>query len=80
MSQTETPLTPPLRPGPLYPLLPDESDDILVDVMNTIPNAALWLDTPNPRFGLGTPRSVIGTDQEWFLRNMVRMVRYGQYS
>ena len=53
MSQTETPLTPPLRPGPLYPLLPDESDDILVDVVNMVPNAALWLDTRNSSFGWG---------------------------
>ena len=80
MSQTEKPLTPPLRPGPLYPLLPEESDDILVDVADAIPNAAQWLDAPNPHFGLETPRSQIGTDQEWFLRNMLRMVKYGMFS
>jgi hypothetical protein len=80
MPQTEIQLTPPLRPGPLYPLLPDEADDILVDVANVIPNAEQWVDAPNAHFGLETPRSVIGTDQEWFLRNMLRMVKYGQYS
>ena len=80
MSQTQTPLTPPLRPGPLYPLLPDEHEDILVDVMDTIPHAALWLDAPNPHYAGETPRSLIGTDREWFLRSTLRRVRNGIFS
>ena len=79
MSQTETPLTPPLRPGPLYPLLPDESDDILVDVADMVPNAEQWLDARNSIFAGDTPRSLIGTDREWLLHNFLRMAKYGPF-
>ena len=80
MSEALNSLPPPLRPGPLYPLLPDESDDIRVDVAKLVPHAEQWLDAPNSHFSLQTPRSLIGTDQEWILRNLLRMIRNGQFS
>ena len=61
-------------------LLPGEHADILKDVHIQIPDADVWLDTPNERFDLKKPRDVIGTDREWILRDILRAVKYGQFS
>jgi hypothetical protein len=71
-----TPLTPPPQP-PAYQLLPDESPDIRADIAAMIPNSERWLDIPNAEFCGRTPRSLIGTELEWFLRNFLRMLKYG---
>jgi hypothetical protein len=82
MNQTETPTTTPAAPptpAPAYPLLPDEPPDIVEHVRQVIPDAERWLDTPNHNFCYVTPRSLIGTEQEWFLRSLLRAIKYGLY-
>jgi hypothetical protein len=64
----------------LYPLLPDESEDVPVDVADVVPHAEQWLDVPNTRFALQTPRSLIGTEREIRLREVLRAIKYGLYS
>jgi len=61
-------------------LLPGEHKDILIDVLDLIPDPDAWLDTPNARFAGDKPRELIGTDREWNLRNMLRAIKYGQFS
>jgi hypothetical protein len=36
-----------------------------------------WLDTPNPRTRGQKPRDLIGTDDEWILRNLIRRIKHG---
>lgn len=73
--------SPSLAMSPLgYPLLPDESPDILVDVRAVVPQADRWLDAPNTLFAGDTPRSLIGTDREVRLREVLRAILYGLYS
>jgi len=43
-------------------LLPGEHADIVKDVQELIPDAEVWLDTPNVHFDGGKPRDAIGTD------------------
>ena len=85
MNQAEIPTTPappmqlPLSPLG-YPLLPGESPDILMDVRAVVPHADLWLDAANSMFAGETPRSLIGTDREIWLRDALRAIKYGLYS
>lgn len=82
MTETEAMNLAPQSPVTLaapYPLMPGESADILVDVANLIPNAEQWLDAPNSHFALQTPRSLIGTEQEGLLRELLRALQYGLY-
>jgi hypothetical protein len=68
---------PPLSPYPAPPLLPGEHSDILLDVADTIPSPESWLDSPNTHLGMRTPRSVIGTDREGWVRQILRWVKFG---
>jgi hypothetical protein len=61
-------------------LLPGEDADIVKEPENQIPDASTWLDTPNSRFGGDKPRDLIGTDRKWNLRNVLRAIKYGQFS
>jgi len=59
-------------------LMPGESPDVLEDVKDVIGEGCeQWLDTPHPRLGLRTPRSVVGTDMEKLLRYLLRAYRLG---
>ncbi|HBI42368.1 MAG TPA: hypothetical protein DDY78_05845 [Planctomycetales bacterium] len=84
MTETETSNAALMASLPLTPLgyhlLPHESPDILVDVRAIIPDAELWLDIPNTVFMGDTPRSLIGTDREIRLRDVLRAVMFGLYS
>jgi hypothetical protein len=84
MTETETSNAALLASLPLTPLgyhlLPHESPDILVDVRAIIPDAELWLDTPNTVFMGDAPRSLIGTDREIRLRDVLRATMFGLYS
>jgi hypothetical protein len=81
MTQIGTPGTPPLTPPqlPAYQLLPGESPDILVDVADVVPIPG-WLDAPNVNLGGYTPRSLIGTDREVHLRELLRAIKYGLFT
>lgn len=63
-----------------YHLLPGESPDILADVADVVPNHEAWLDAPNAIFAGDTPRSLVGTDREIRLRDVLRAIKYGLYS
>jgi hypothetical protein len=59
-------------------LLPWESPNVVDDVQLLWGDSAdAWLDSPNPRFGGRKPRELVGTEDEFSLREMLRAVRYG---
>ncbi len=70
----------PLPPCPPPPLFPDEHEDILIDVADVFGNPDVWLDLPNPHMGFHTPRSLIGTDREGWVRGNIRAIIHGLYS
>jgi len=59
---------------------PDETRDLRELIMDVIPDAEHWIDTPNRHFDLKTPADLIGTDKEIHLRNLVRAVKQGMFS
>jgi hypothetical protein len=62
-------------------LLPGESANVIDDVRLLWGDAAdAWLDYPNPHFQGRTPRELVGTQEEGFLREMLRAVRDGMTS
>ena len=59
---------------------PDETVDIRKLIMEVVPDAEQWMDSPNRHFGLMKPADLIGTDKEIHLRNLVRAVKLGMFS
>jgi hypothetical protein len=59
-----------------YPLLPGEHEDIREDVADLVAEPDAWLDTPHPMLAYRKPRDLIGTDQEWMLRDLLRQIKY----
>jgi uncharacterized protein (DUF2384 family) len=57
-------------------LLPGESSDIKVDVRRLLRNADEWLDTPNSNFGGRAPIELIGTREEFLVRETLRSAVY----
>jgi Protein of unknown function (DUF2384) len=57
-------------------LLPGEHADIRVDVRELLSNADEWLSSPNTAFAGKAPGELIGTNEEYRLRNMLRSVLY----
>ena len=55
-----------------FELIEGESPDILEDIRATIPDAEVWLDTPNTRLWGQKPRDLIGTPDERQLRYLLR--------
>ncbi len=58
----------------LNDLREDESPNIVDDLRTTIPDVDEWLQTPQMFLGGKTPNAVIGTPDEWILRNRLRMI------
>lgn len=59
------------------PLAPDAaSAALLTEVREIIPEADLWLETENERFGGRKPKDLIGTADEDRLREMLGRVKY----
>jgi hypothetical protein len=52
-------------------LLPGENPDIRVDLHELLSNADEWLTTPNLQFSGRAPEELIGTPDEFLLREMV---------
>ncbi len=67
------------RPDPSV-LLPHEHADIRLDVADMIANADEWLAAPNIRFGGRAPGELIGTADEYLLRETLRSVLYSGVS
>jgi uncharacterized protein (DUF2384 family) len=60
----------------------DEEDaDLVQEALNVLgANAGTWLDTGNTLFGGRSPRSLVGTDQEEQVREVLRGLKYGAFS
>ena len=57
-------------------LLPGENPDIKVDVRRLLQNADEWLETPNSNFGGRAPIELIGTNEEFLVRETLRSALY----
>jgi antitoxin Xre/MbcA/ParS-like protein len=57
-------------------LLPGENPDIRVDVHRLLQNADEWLETPNSNFGGRAPIELIGTNEEFLVRETLRSAVY----
>ncbi len=53
-------------------LLPRENSDIKVDVHRLLRNGDEWLQTPNGNFGERAPIELIGTEDEYLVRETLR--------
>jgi hypothetical protein len=58
-------------------ILEDESSNILDDVSKVLPDAEVWLDSPNSSLGGERPRDLIGTEMEREVRYLLRGIRDG---
>jgi hypothetical protein len=57
--------------------LEDESSNIMDDVSKVVPDAEIWLDSPNSSLGGQRPRDLIGTEMEREVRYLLRGIRDG---
>ena len=62
--------------APQCTLLPGESADIKVDVHRLLRNADEWLKTPNTNYDGRAPVELIGTKEEFLLRQTLRSALY----
>jgi hypothetical protein len=60
-----------------FALLEDESSNIVDDVSKVVPDAEVWLDSPNSMLGGERPRDLIGTEREREVRYLLRGIKYG---
>jgi hypothetical protein len=60
-----------------FVILEDESSNILDDVRKVVPDAEVWLDSPNSSLGGERPRDLIGTEMEREVRYLLRGIRDG---
>ncbi len=65
--------------GPVE-LIPGENPDLREEVRAHFSDPDLWLDTENDQFGGRKPRDLIGTEDEKYIRNLLRMIKYGMMS
>ena len=67
----------PLVAARRFELLNDESPNIIEDVEKLHGNADQWLDSPNRWFHGRTPRELLGTEEEIYVRYVLRAIRNG---
>ena len=60
-----------------FVILEDESSNIVDDVSKVVPNAEVWLDSPNSSLGGERPRDLIGTEMEREVRYLLRGIKDG---
>lgn len=58
-------------------LFPGENPDLGEEVKTLLPNGVAWLDTPNFLFEGRKPRALIGSPEEFRLRNAIRAIKHG---
>ncbi|HLX37536.1 MAG TPA: MbcA/ParS/Xre antitoxin family protein [Candidatus Binataceae bacterium] len=58
-------------------LFPNENPDLREEVKTVLPNGAAWLDTQNFLFGGRKPADLIGTPEEYRVRDLLRAVKHG---
>lgn len=69
--------TPPLVRDVLFA---DEKDNIREEVESVLVNADWWLYTPNTFFEGRTPDDLIGTSEEYRVRDVIRAIKHGMTS
>ena len=69
----------PLR-DPASKRFDDEKADVVHEVGKIIGNPDEWLDAPNDHFEGRPPRSLINTNEEQRLRDLIRAVKHGLVS
>lgn len=58
-------------------LFPDESPDLREEVKTLLPNGAAWLETQNFLFEGRKPSQLLGTPEEFRVRNLIRAIKHG---
>ena len=58
-------------------LFPNENPDLREEVKSVLPNGAAWLDTQNFLFEGRKPADLIGTPEEFRVRDVLRAVKHG---
>jgi hypothetical protein len=60
-----------------FVILEDESSNIVDDASKVVPDAEVWLDSPNSSLGGERPRDLIGTEMERDVRYLLRGIKDG---
>jgi uncharacterized protein (DUF2384 family) len=66
-----------LRSIPKHDPSLDQEPDIRDEINDIFEEPERWLETPNERLGGQKPRELIGTKNEWQLRQLTRMIKHG---
>ena len=68
------------KPDPIPEPESDETRDIFELIEEVVPGWAEWIDAPNLRLALKTPRQAIQDGEEKWVRNIVLSFSYGMFS
>lgn len=55
----------------------DQEPNIRDEINDIFEEPERWLETPNERLGGQKPQELIGTKNEWQLRQLTRMIKHG---
>jgi hypothetical protein len=58
-------------------LFPDENPDLREEVKTLLPNGAAWMETQNFLFEGRKPSQLLGTPEEFRVRNLIRAIKHG---
>jgi len=58
-------------------LFPDENPDLREEVKTLLPNGAAWIETQNFLFEGRKPSQLLGTPEEFRVRNLIRAIKHG---
>jgi hypothetical protein len=58
-------------------LFPDENPDLREEVKTLLPNGAAWMETQNFLFEGRKPSQLLGTSEEFRVRNLIRAIKHG---
>jgi len=58
-------------------LFEDELRDVREEVKRVVADPERWSDMPNDQLGGRKPRDLIGTEDEYQLRDLIRAIKHG---
>ena len=61
----------------LADLLPGEHADLRQEAQSLFSDPDSWLDTENDQLRGRKPKDLLGTEDEKYVRNLLRMIKYG---